>query len=176
MTNEEIIEQLENAIDLIKQDGKDWFDERDIPILEVCIRSLIALDKSEESEEQKVTDENSMDRIVAKQVISAIEAVLKEEEGTVDDKVWTIKNIINTYDEYYQTGKKYGEWIPVSEKLPNLDDYSGSRVWQRKVLIKGYLSFDDKKELFISDAFAKDVIYNSIPYTVIIAWMPLPKL
>lgn len=45
MTNGEIIEQLENAIELIKQDGKDWLDDRDIPILEVCIKSLTALDK-----------------------------------------------------------------------------------------------------------------------------------
>lgn len=45
MTNEEIIEQLENAIGLIKQDGKDWLDYKDIPILETCIKSLAALDK-----------------------------------------------------------------------------------------------------------------------------------
>ncbi len=45
MTTEEIIEQLENAIELIKQDGKDWLDDRDIPILEACIKSLTALDK-----------------------------------------------------------------------------------------------------------------------------------
>lgn len=45
MTIEEIIEQLENAIELIKQDGKDWLDDRDIPILEACIKSLTALDK-----------------------------------------------------------------------------------------------------------------------------------
>ena len=46
MTNGEIIEQLENAIELIKQDGKDWLDVRDIPILEACIKSLTALDKN----------------------------------------------------------------------------------------------------------------------------------
>lgn len=45
MTNEEIIEQLENTIGLIKQDGKDWLDDRDIPILEACIKVLTALDK-----------------------------------------------------------------------------------------------------------------------------------
>lgn len=45
MTREEIIEQIENAIELIKQDGKDWLDDRDIPILEECIKSLTALDK-----------------------------------------------------------------------------------------------------------------------------------
>ncbi len=45
MTNVEIIEQLENAIELIKQNGKDWLDDRDIPILEACIKSLMTLDK-----------------------------------------------------------------------------------------------------------------------------------
>ena len=54
----------------------------------------------------KVTDENSMDRIVTKGVIPAIESVLKDEDGTVDSKVCAIRNIINAYDEYYQTGRK----------------------------------------------------------------------
>ena len=45
LTNGEIIEELENTIELIKQDGKDWLDDRDIPILEACIKSLTALDK-----------------------------------------------------------------------------------------------------------------------------------
>ena len=40
MTREEIIEQLNLAIGLIKQDGKDWLDERDIPILEECVKAL----------------------------------------------------------------------------------------------------------------------------------------
>jgi hypothetical protein len=54
----------------------------------------------------KVTDENSMDRIVTKGVIPAIEAVLEEEDKTIDSKVCAIRNIINAYDEYYQTGRK----------------------------------------------------------------------
>lgn len=54
----------------------------------------------------KVTDENSMDKIITKGVIPAIEAVLKEENRTVDDKVSAIRNIIDAYDEYYQTGRK----------------------------------------------------------------------
>ena len=66
-------------------------------------------------------------------------------------------------------------WIPCSERLPNLNGFPSSRLWQMKVLITGYLSFDDKKELFISEAFASDVIYNRVPNTVITAWMPLPK-
>jgi hypothetical protein len=46
----------------------------------------------------KVTDENSMDRIVTKGIIPAIEAVLEEENKTVDGKVCAIRNIINAYD------------------------------------------------------------------------------
>ena len=61
MTNEEIIEQLENAIELIKQDGKDWLDDRDIPILEVCIRSLIALDKIRAEIEKIANEEQKHD-------------------------------------------------------------------------------------------------------------------
>lgn len=45
MAGEEIIEQIENTIELIKQDGKDWLDDRDIPILEACIKSLTSLEK-----------------------------------------------------------------------------------------------------------------------------------
>lgn len=40
MTREEMIEQLENTILLIKQNGKDWWDERDIPILEEAIKAM----------------------------------------------------------------------------------------------------------------------------------------
>ena len=40
MTLEEMIEQLENTILLIKQNGKDWLDERDIPILEEAIKAI----------------------------------------------------------------------------------------------------------------------------------------
>lgn len=40
MTNQEAADELQHAIDLIKQDGKDWLDERDIPILEAAISAL----------------------------------------------------------------------------------------------------------------------------------------
>ena len=42
MTNQEAIDALQYAIDLIKQDGQDWLDERDIPILEAAISALQA--------------------------------------------------------------------------------------------------------------------------------------
>jgi len=67
-------------------------------------------------------------------------------------------------------------WIPVSERLPeaNIYDESGS-VWKHKVLITGYLSFDDKKESFITTAFARDVRNKCVPDTNVLAWMPLPQ-
>ena len=40
MTREEIIEELESVVGLIKQDGKDWLDERDIPLLGSAIEAL----------------------------------------------------------------------------------------------------------------------------------------
>ena len=40
MTNKEMIIELRYAIDLIKQNGQDWLDERDIPILEAAISAL----------------------------------------------------------------------------------------------------------------------------------------
>ena len=40
MNREEAISELQKAIDLIKQNGKDWLDERDIPILQMAITAL----------------------------------------------------------------------------------------------------------------------------------------
>ena len=40
MDKEEAIEQFKYAIELIKQDGKDYLDERDIPMLEMAIEAL----------------------------------------------------------------------------------------------------------------------------------------
>ena len=40
METYEMIEQIEATILLIKRDGKDWLDERDIPWLEKCAQVL----------------------------------------------------------------------------------------------------------------------------------------
>ena len=42
MTREEAIEQLQNCKDLIKQDGQDYLDERDFPLLDMAIEALQA--------------------------------------------------------------------------------------------------------------------------------------
>ena len=40
MTREEAIEQLQNCKGLIQQDGQDYLDERDIPLLDMAIEAL----------------------------------------------------------------------------------------------------------------------------------------
>lgn len=42
ISREEAIEQLQNSKDLIKQDGQDYLDERDIPLLDMAIEVLSA--------------------------------------------------------------------------------------------------------------------------------------
>lgn len=67
------------------------------------------------------------------------------------------------------------KWIPVSERLPEKDMYNGGQVWKRKVLITGYMSFDSKKEPFVTTAFAEEVINKRSYDTIVVAWMPLPE-
>lgn len=40
MTREEAIQELQNCIGLIQQDGQDYLDERDIPLLDMAIEAL----------------------------------------------------------------------------------------------------------------------------------------
>ena len=42
MTREEAIQEFQNVKDLIRQDGKDWFDERDLEIIDMAIEALQA--------------------------------------------------------------------------------------------------------------------------------------
>ena len=46
-------EQLSHMIDLIKQNGKDWFDERDIPILQIAISAITSIRLTKEYEKLK---------------------------------------------------------------------------------------------------------------------------
>ena len=88
MSNEEIIEQLENAIELIKQGGKDWLDDRDIPILEACIKSLTALDKIRAEIEQTADEEQKHDKKWALGLRYAVKIIdkYKAERGIRNDR------------------------------------------------------------------------------------------
>ena len=48
MTREEAIQEFQNVKDLIRQDGKDWFDERDLELIDMAIEAL----HREEAEEK----------------------------------------------------------------------------------------------------------------------------
>ena len=51
MTNEEMIEQLSNSILLITQNGRDWLDARDIPMLKACIVALANSDNDTKNDD-----------------------------------------------------------------------------------------------------------------------------
>ena len=68
MNNQEAVYELQYAIDLIKQDGKDWLDERDIPILEAAISALQA-----QEEKTQLSAEGTTSDLISRQ--DAIEAV-----------------------------------------------------------------------------------------------------
>ena len=53
----------------------------------------------------KITDENSMRKIVTNGIIPAIGNVLKS-EGTVDSKIAEITNLVNAYNDFYLTGRR----------------------------------------------------------------------
>ena len=56
MSQEEMIEQLENTILLIEQNGKDWWDERDIPILKEAIKAMKTEPCEDAVDRQKLID------------------------------------------------------------------------------------------------------------------------
>lgn len=109
MTKEEMIEQLENMILLIRQNGKDWLDERDIPILEEVI---------------KIMKMKPCEDVISRQ------AVLNEIETVCFSKVWskfradngsngTRDYIINYIDQLpsVQPEPKTGKWNKIIDKF-----------------------------------------------------------
>ena len=92
MKRTEAIEQLQNCIDLIKQDGQDYLDDRDIPLLKMAIEAL---------KEQEISNE------------------LQEYayECGYEHFFHECQNC-----EYRRIENKADRWIPISEGLPNDDD------------------------------------------------------
>lgn len=104
MTREEIIEQLKNAIELIKQNGKDWFDNRDIPILEACIK---ALEQEQGTTVSVLPDENGYYPIVCGMCANAESELCEWCSGN--------KNFVKTTTKIPDFYKKYAEQEPTDE-------------------------------------------------------------
>jgi hypothetical protein len=90
MTNKEMIIELQYAIDLIKQNGQDWLDERDIPILEAAISALQAQEEPKPPASGSVTcmfaqkmHDRPMDGLISRQ--EAIDALCRRCDLVADD-------------------------------------------------------------------------------------------
>jgi len=101
MTNKEMIIELRYTIDLIKQNGRDWLDERDIPILEAAIS---ALQEQEETVSRKVYEQISWERDIA--VMQ-----LKDLGYSLGEKIRTDGNLISRADAI-DAAMEYGKKIP----------------------------------------------------------------
>lgn len=97
---EEIVEELENVVGLIKQDGKDWLDERDIPLLEFAIEAL----KSDECED-------CVSRQVA--IVALDDRMSSLENVDMQIAMGFAKGIINELPSV-TPAKKVGHWIDCS--------------------------------------------------------------
>lgn len=64
MKRAEAIEQLQNCIDLIKQDGKDYLDERDIPLLDMAIEALSKPNYETDTEVRLAVTNRNKDKVV----------------------------------------------------------------------------------------------------------------
>lgn len=151
MTKEEMIEQLENTILLIKQNGKDWWDERDIPILEAAIKAMKTEPCGDVISRQAVLDK-------AKYWI----AMQETKTGFIEKRGYfvdadDIKALPSVQPEQ--------RWIPVSERLPESDEDVlvtngiGTYVGWIDPTDNGW-RVDSKSKYFMDD---------------ILAWMPLPE-
>jgi len=106
MTREEIIEQLKNAIEIIKQNGKDWLDDRDIPILEACIESLEQTQWIPASEERLPNNLESI--LITIQVNPKVKIV---QRGYYSDNFYHIDN----GDKRYKNDPDVVAWVPLPE-------------------------------------------------------------
>ena len=147
MTREEIIEQLNLTIGLIKQDGKDWLDDRDIPMLEECVKAL--------------SQEPCEDAISRDAVIEATHHCgdLQEVRGVVQ--------------QLPPVMQKSGKWIPVSEPPKKLGTYLIQTDGEPYICQCRWTDVNP----FWTDFKTKPHwnIFDLPQYSEAVAWMPLPK-
>ena len=144
MTNQDAINELQSAIDLIKQDGKDWLDERDIPILEMAISALQAQDSPKPIAES-VQNVSDSDLISRKAAIDAIVnwAESHHENPDGDDCIMIILDVPSAQPDscnFPQLGATCEDGDELDEairRLENISEYQSAEAerWDH--------SFDD---------------------------------
>ena len=129
MTNQEVADELQYAIDLIKQDGKDWLDERDIPILEAAISALQAQDEEQREEplycDRDICLRNDYNGIGCGDCeVTKSQQQAKHGDG-LDEAIWRLENISeyqsaeaerwdHSFDDY--SGVKRDEYLKWSDE------------------------------------------------------------
>lgn len=115
MTREEAIEQLQICKDLIKQDGQDYLDERDVPILDMAIEALKA-DVVRWSSWNKTFEQSGIADLISR--ADAIEAICGEcihndecvwRDGTFCKEI----NAINALPSAYAVSREDGIPCPI---------------------------------------------------------------
>lgn len=99
MTREEAIEQLHNCKDLIKQDGQDYLDERDFPLLDMAIEALSAEPNCKDCKKRNNTTffmDDGEDIDMATEALSALPSA--EAEETVLNKMLEEEMIVLPQD------------------------------------------------------------------------------
>lgn len=101
MTRGEAIEQLQICKEIIEQRGKDWLDDRDIPIIDMAIEALSA-----------PTDGDLIS------IQMAIEHWGRSSGNLTNDQIAELQREI----ESLPSARPTREWIPCSERLPSGED------------------------------------------------------
>lgn len=127
MTREEAIEQFQNCIELIKHNGKDWLDDRDIPVLNMAIEALEIQDLCAEMLES--AKPVSTDDLISRQ--DAIDVVAKwmreDAEGEYDKETvrdWPFERHAKDLLESLPSADRSTGWIPVTKDGKNFPPYS----------------------------------------------------
>lgn len=154
MKRTEAIEQLQNCIDLIKQDGQDYLDERDIPLLDMAIKALKEQEISSELQEYAY-------------------------ECGYEHFFHECQNC-----EHRRIENKADKWIPISEGLPKEHEWVGTKQFGTTISDKVHITFDVNGERFVRTlSLQNGELSNYEKRTMdtlhkgwkMIAWMPLPK-
>ena len=147
MTREEAIEQFQNCIELIKQDGKDWLDERDIPMLNMAIEALVlvsdAINALTSAEAEQVTGKlNNPDD----SLLTADSEACKEQKSKLD--------LIRREDAIHILAcEMYAEAMAEGHEVGSVEDYIPEA--------KAWMSDAPSAEPYDKDAISREGLLKS---------------